>query len=57
MLKNSTEKVYGGKSQNHYEIKDTIDEENKEIERKIFNKEELTETEVYRYIRKKIEIN
>lgn len=52
-VKNSTEKVYDGKSQNHYEIKDTIDRENKEIERKIFNKEELTETEVYRYIRKK----
>lgn len=52
-VKNSTEKVYDGKSQNHYEIKDTIDRENKEIERKIFNKEELTENEVYRYIREK----
>lgn len=50
---NSTEPVYDGKSKNHYEIKETIERENKEIESKIKNGEDLTENELYRYIRKK----
>ncbi|VWL89655.1 hypothetical protein OMES3154_01288 [Oceanivirga miroungae] len=51
-VKNSTEPVYDGKSKNHYEIKETIERENKEIEYKIQNGIDLTENEVYRYIRK-----
>lgn len=50
---NSTEPVYDGKSKDHYEIKETIERENKEIESKIKNGEDLTENELYRYIRKK----
>ncbi|MDU4652946.1 MAG: hypothetical protein E6Y25_05910 [Sneathia sanguinegens] len=50
---NSTEPVYDGKSKDHYEIKETIERENKEIESKIKNGKDLTENEVYRYIRKK----
>lgn len=49
---NSTEPVYDGKSKNHYEIKETIERENKEIESKIQKGIDLTENEVYRYIRK-----
>lgn len=52
-VKNSTEKVYDGKSKDHYEIKETIERENKSIEKKILKREPLTEIEMYRYIRKR----
>ncbi|ACZ01935.1 hypothetical protein CEP89_00025 (plasmid) [Streptobacillus moniliformis] len=52
-VKNSTEKVYDGKSKDHYEIKETIERENKNIEKKILKREPLTEIEMYRYIRKR----